>query len=466
MKEIKDKLSVERLGHILSNGVRQDNSAAGECLSAPDIAALVDGRVSGEERDTKMKHLSSCETCYEIFVLTAGLLEEEETPMIKQRTFARYKPMALAASILIVVVAVYIFYQDADIPKTEDAFFEMTDRVEKKAPEAGAPGKAASRDMKNLSPSPKASGYRRQKVKASQKMMVAPKKSEDKAKYKNEKEKDAFAAGEEEVRAKKVGEKRRDIPDDGLGMTGLRKKGKAAAPRPMKPKLQSQQLPALGKTDPDQALKDIETAPAAKRERAFKTEEFQQRKEGTTAAVQAVVEESPQLRLARLNRIAQRTPGYVQPTGLEQVFRQTLATNAQLRRQPPEPKEGNVQQNVQQSLPTARDPMSFNKKQDALARYKPLANVVRRQGNIYVIPDVRYLLSRSEPGSVEHRFFKLALSGWCDNQGVCYRGESVITDFGSTAAKKSLLSRWQNLYPHLTGVFKEIAELTIAHLKR
>ena len=69
--------SDERLGSVLSRGLTQLET--GDCLEPESIAAVVEGTVTVEERERIFKHITVCDTCYEIFLLTSQLQEEEES---------------------------------------------------------------------------------------------------------------------------------------------------------------------------------------------------------------------------------------------------------------------------------------------------------------------------------------------------------------------------------------------------
>lgn len=71
----------------------------GECPAGEHIAALVDGRLSGEERDMVMAHLASCRDCLQLASLTEEMVRPEE------RQGGR-KWMALAGSVAAALVAV------------------------------------------------------------------------------------------------------------------------------------------------------------------------------------------------------------------------------------------------------------------------------------------------------------------------------------------------------------------------
>ena len=132
MEKDKDKLPVleavdERFGDVLSASLREVGDRADQCPSPEDIAALVDGRITGQRKDGIMKHISSCDACCETFILAAELHKEAMAPLQapKERSnIIFFRPLALAASILIVVISVYLFFK-SDVPKTSRQLLEM-----------------------------------------------------------------------------------------------------------------------------------------------------------------------------------------------------------------------------------------------------------------------------------------------------------------------------------------------------
>ncbi|HLP58436.1 MAG TPA: hypothetical protein VK186_06385, partial [Candidatus Deferrimicrobium sp.] len=89
---------------------------------------------------------------------------------------------------------------------------------------------------------------------------------------------------------------------------------------------------------------------------------------------------------------------------------------------------------------------------------KPLMTMKVVADNAYIMPDLEWFFSRSQPGTVEYSFFSLARSGWCVAAGSC-----TIGKIDRPEAQK-LRIRWQTLEPQLTGIFKQIADYTIEHL--
>jgi len=47
-------------------------------LNDSEIARLIDDRIKPEERDQYLKHISTCENCFEVYTETIKSLEKEE----------------------------------------------------------------------------------------------------------------------------------------------------------------------------------------------------------------------------------------------------------------------------------------------------------------------------------------------------------------------------------------------------
>ncbi len=101
--------------------VDMSNSREPTCLTDEQIAALLEGRLTGTERDQAEAHLASCPRCYELFKETAAVLEEvlavtppgpplpvpdwPRPPASSPRPISRGRVIALAAAVLGAVAA-------------------------------------------------------------------------------------------------------------------------------------------------------------------------------------------------------------------------------------------------------------------------------------------------------------------------------------------------------------------------
>lgn len=91
------------------------------CPPMEDIAALADGRLKEDEEERIMKHLSACDSCYRTFLLGSRL---NEAGSLKRNIIA-FRPLALAASILIAVVSLFFVYRTLFPPVTKPAVLEL-----------------------------------------------------------------------------------------------------------------------------------------------------------------------------------------------------------------------------------------------------------------------------------------------------------------------------------------------------
>ncbi len=121
MTEDKDKL-----GRFLAGELKLRNGES--CPSAEDIAALAEGRLQGAERDRLLRHVSSCADCYDVYMLTMKLTR----PQVKIRSTI-FRPLAMAASVLIIVASVFVVYRSGLQLKRDDASLPMVEQAESKS---------------------------------------------------------------------------------------------------------------------------------------------------------------------------------------------------------------------------------------------------------------------------------------------------------------------------------------------
>jgi hypothetical protein len=522
MKKEKDKLSQhagfagtadndERLGQVLSNGLREAGTGRDTCLPAEDIAALVEGRVGSEERDHMMKHLSACDTCYDIFLLAADLHGEEEREAGKRIVKpSLFKPLALAASILIVVVSIYIFYTGRDIPKTSRELLDMSAPKEAKPesaererantpvrimPKKGAPAASGlpvekKKDFRNIPPDSAKEGGRkaaaenkerneafkddglqitgktrtaRPRSPASKKMKTAPtyeiaaKKAPETMKPRLEKKGDLESKTEEEE-ADKVEKLKREER-----RVTTRKKGKAGgyrAPQPTKgvprDQVQIQQQQMRQQQMQKQQVQQQQVQQQEQQAQPIQQESVGQLQKSTLDESAPGQHSADLRRISMLNAIARTHPVYLSSVKIQNLFTETLELSLRLKAG-----TGAGEKSADQDKKLNR----FGFDQGEL---KPLINMVNVRESVYIYPNIDYFLSKSAPGTLENRFFSLARSGWCDKTGNCYgkNGSAPGWVGKNKALGTALLPQWERLYPKLSGIFKEIAGNTISNLKQ
>ncbi|MCP4221241.1 MAG: hypothetical protein GY765_41830 [bacterium] len=134
MKGIKDNNPSDGFDETLGTALSRHLSRldTGGCPEPGALAALVEGNLPEDEKDRLMKHVASCDTCYDTFILTGelqrdtagGSEKDENNENLQQltensptktaakkngnRMLRSYLP--LAACILIAVVSIYVFY--------------------------------------------------------------------------------------------------------------------------------------------------------------------------------------------------------------------------------------------------------------------------------------------------------------------------------------------------------------------
>ena len=118
----------DKLGRMLADKLIRPEGES--CPSTEDIAALADGSVQGAERDRLLRHISACSDCYAAFSLTTELAKSSA----KKRARV-FHPVAMAASLLIVAISVFIIFKSGVGLKQDEAPMQMADAVAEVAEE-------------------------------------------------------------------------------------------------------------------------------------------------------------------------------------------------------------------------------------------------------------------------------------------------------------------------------------------
>ena len=101
-----NEINDNRLGSMLSREIAAQEAGTNEpgtCLTPGMISAFVSGKMAETERANCRDHILACPPCRQAVVI-CGKLQESSKKMIP---FSR--PLALAASILVAVFAIYLF---------------------------------------------------------------------------------------------------------------------------------------------------------------------------------------------------------------------------------------------------------------------------------------------------------------------------------------------------------------------
>jgi hypothetical protein len=120
------------------------NTATGICPSLEEIAAFLDGRLTGEDRARMVAHLADCPSCYEVFAEAARFqLEEEEeeaedppevalpaavvVPFLRKRPLPWIAPASIAAMLVIGLAALplYQWYSQSYNQRDDDPMPKM-----------------------------------------------------------------------------------------------------------------------------------------------------------------------------------------------------------------------------------------------------------------------------------------------------------------------------------------------------
>ncbi len=451
MKSSEDKLisSVardERLGEVLSNGLKEMGTDG--CPGIEDIALLVDGgaAVSGEKKEEMMKHLASCDNCYEIFLLTTDLQEEKAgtgTKREKRKVFL-FKPLALAASFLIVIFSIYIFYKSGEIPKTTGQLARIPEMkkerqvplpTEGKKPASKADVREKDKIKKKAAPPPAPKGYteKGKDIEDAVTPVEIPRKD--------------YRRGSEPKKIEKSGEvskmaRRRETADK----KSLDEAGDMEALRTRSPgvKRKTAQLPRSQK---------LETPPPIVKEEEKEEERLYKQKQeqvvvGGVKKVKKMRTKSPgrngAILWSRVDRLIRKSRNYkahIPGRELQELFRETIQLTEKMNYAFASPGK------------SAAESFAFGKKNNYNRRFEPLITVITGRDGTHLLPDIDYFLSKSEPGSIYYQFFNLARSGWCDPGGLRHGAAGNIR-------------QWEELYPRLSGIFREIAAQTLKHLKQ
>ncbi|MDQ1351343.1 MAG: hypothetical protein QG657_1645 [Acidobacteriota bacterium] len=415
----------ERLGAVLARGL---TAAAGfepgqctefsECPAAEEIAALVEGAAPAKEKDRLFKHISACADCYESFMLTMEShkkVEEERKEDKHKIIFLR--PLALAASVLIVVFTAYFLFRTGGIPKTlgdlpekSEALNESSERLRQpvEMPFQDKSKVVTETDTRRISMDREAAQKEDKKRKLSSPRPAPPAAPAPVATSRvEESRKEEFKAQEKPKDA--------ELEADKLEMTAKPAKGGTSQPIARSAAEKSEIVD-------DEAGKNRLDGYAGQKDIPYQQ--------------QAVI----------LNQQVQQINTYVPQKELNNLFNQTVYLSQQMLKE------------VQLLNKEAVANRDFDKINSYVEEVKPLIKVTVEADTVYIFPDIEWFLSRSDPGSVEYRFFSLARSGWCVADDLCTTGKL------SGPETQKLLAQWQELEPQLTGTFKQIAARTISHL--
>ncbi len=444
MNEYKGKSSLivisdpndERMGAALSRGLAGTPMTEPEpCPGAEEIAAVVEGTAPTQVRDRLLKHISACTACYKSFMLTVELhKEEEEESKEDKHKIIFLKPLALAASVLIVVFTAYLLFRTGGIPKTPGDLLEQSEALKESSERLRQPAEmsyqakskeVAETDARGLSVDKKAAQKEDKKLKHYAERPAPP------APLTTSRVEDSRM---EELKALERDAAAVAAPEPVTGRREEQEKTKDAELGAVKSQVTVE--PAKG------GVSQSITRSAAAKSETVADEAGKNRLDGFAGQKDIPFQQQAVI----LNQQVRQINNYVPQEELDDLFNNTILLSQQM------VKEVEV---LNKEAAVSQD---FNKMNSYVDELKPLIKVTVEADTVYIFPDVEWFFSRSDPGSLEYRFFSLARSGWCVTNDLCTAGK-----IGRPEAQK-LLPQWQELEPQLTGIFKQIAAWTISHL--
>lgn len=352
------------IGSVLSKNIL--NLEKGDCPSFEEIAALIDRRVKGKRRDGIMKHLSCCDKCYKIFLMTSHLIEKKST-----RKYHIFHPMALAASILIVVLSIFMFYRSNVIPKTsKQLILTKKDEIQKKDMEDMSVSEKMGINNKNL------------RVKSIEKEIKAHEPENKAIQDEKLKDKESF----DYIYVEKIGEE---------------KSQKGLIAPPAKSKLEGH----LKERYSDEKI-----------EKSKKRIEEPRRKKSYARIVEPGLKRSNWEIVDSLNIKLENYKKHIPSNDIEKLYIETLSVSLKL--------NNNFEELRQESIKSN----NYDNIESSIKRVEPSLSAFIKEDAIYIYPDINYFLSKCRPGTIEYRFFLLANSGYCISENFCYKSKNIKQD--------------------------------------
>jgi hypothetical protein len=118
MKKVKYQETVQdrTTARLLSEKLQ--SLTADECLPLEAIAQLVEKKISGKQQDRMMSHLARCSSCYETFLLSSQIHSEPHPEIKTTEKSVFFRPLALAASVVVLVVSLVVVHTSGILNKT------------------------------------------------------------------------------------------------------------------------------------------------------------------------------------------------------------------------------------------------------------------------------------------------------------------------------------------------------------
>ena len=123
-KDYDSRLNKDRaLGVFIAKNLKKDSDVK-QCPSIEDIAALVDGKLDGEEKEKIVAHITACQDCYEIFSETSRTILSLSKSKRDKITWFSIPAVALAAC-LILVVRIVFYSPGTNLPYSNEMIGEL-----------------------------------------------------------------------------------------------------------------------------------------------------------------------------------------------------------------------------------------------------------------------------------------------------------------------------------------------------
>lgn len=128
-KKYERRLNKDReLGTFIAKNLKKDGDV-GQCPSIEDIAALIDGKLEGSEKDKIMAHITDCPDCFEIFSQTSrSILSLSESK--KQKVTRITIPALALAACLVLVVRIMFYGPVTDLPYSHEMIGQLASVLE------------------------------------------------------------------------------------------------------------------------------------------------------------------------------------------------------------------------------------------------------------------------------------------------------------------------------------------------
>lgn len=503
-----------RLGSALSGSLSR--LRRGEHADAEIMAMALEGNLDSGARDMLLKHIAMCDECCEIWMLAEELHREEAQELERGAVFAAereggsrrrfyFRYMALAASVVVAVISVYVFFTahpgqgKLEAPVAVEAPMDNVELAReapavKDSAQPGDGGEARSNKMKrgglkgadlekaSGGPAPDAEKLRKTDGFSSRKSLLT--KAPPVAGKKGGSTEPGDGGGDQD---------KTQVQEQKTGGAAVESKTRLTG----RPELPAAQMAATAVTDARERKK---TDQEEQGKGADGSEPAKVKREGEAEASADEVKQQNELFFrkdrAQSFETAQNialppSPAAGGPRGQQRAV--SLNQQAVQSRQAylPERELRNfytgsfrlVQDMSRELAALARKGASTEQNAEMAAYIREIqpmmaAAEVSASGRVWVLPDLGWFWGRSRPGSVDQSFYRLAMQGWSNEEGYFFR---FLEGSGGAAGKweargpeesladvdtAALLASWKKLAPDLPAAYRSIAGFTAKRLEK